>query len=349
MMKKIGIAAGALVAFLALAAGGLVVWAKSATAARLGQSFEAHTVDIAVPMPLTDADLEELRATLRAEQGEPEAAEGEGTDTEEADVLEGVDLDALALERARERGKHLVEARFVCVECHGRDFTGATMIDDPAMGTWSGPNLTGGEGSPVAGYTMADWDRIVRHGIKPDGTPAIMPSEDFVGMSDRELSDIVAYIQSFEPVDKEVPAPTFGPVGTMLVATGSLPLSAEHLPDHHAVHPENPPEAAVSVEFGAHLAQVCTGCHRRGLDGGPMPFGPPDWAPAANLTPHAQGLQGWTFEQFAQTMTTGTRPDGSELQVPMNQIVPYAQEMTEVEMEALWTYLQSVEAKPTGE
>ena len=68
------------------------------------------------------------------------------------------------------------------------------MIDDPAIGRVRGPNLRPARGIARASYTMADWDRIVRHGVKPDGKPAIMPSDDFFKMSDAELSDIVAYV-----------------------------------------------------------------------------------------------------------------------------------------------------------
>ena len=38
------------------------------------------------------------------------------------------------------------------------------------------------------------------------------------------------------------------------------------------------------------------------------------------------------------------RPDGTPLRVPMTLMGPYAQRMTDVEMEALWLYLQSVAA-----
>lgn len=270
---------------------------------------------------------------------------GVPADVESVDLLADVDLDALALERAQARGKHWVEARFACVECHGRDFTGGSMVEDGAMGTWLGPNLTGGEGSPVANYAMADWDHIVRHGIKADGTPAIMPSEDVVNMSDQELSDIVAHIKSFAPVAGTTPAPTFGPISTMLMATGKLPPSAEGIADPHSALP---PETGNTVEFGRHLSQVCTGCHRADLSGGPIAIGPPIWPPAANITPHQDGLEGWTYEQFVALMRDGERPDGSIVNAPMDLMMPHARAMTETELRALWTYAQSVDSKQLG-
>jgi mono/diheme cytochrome c family protein len=174
-----------------------------------------------------------------------------------------------------------------------------------------------------------------------------MPSEDFQRMSDEELSDIVAYIRSQPPVDNLVPPVSLGPLGKVLVATGQLPLSADRIPSHDAPHALLPPTAEASAEFGAHLAGICAGCHGEDLSGGPIPGAPPNWVPARNLTPHADGLAGWTYDQFTRAMREGVRPDGSPLQEPMTLITPYALNMTEVELQALWAYLQSVPAVPS--
>jgi cytochrome c553 len=293
-----------------------------------------------------------------ADAADEEAADEDAVDDSEADddesapkpsdPLEGVDLEKLARARALARGKHLVQARYACIECHGKDFSGGVMVDDPALGTLLGPNLTSGEGSVTVGFTPADWDRIVRHGVKKDGTPAAMPSEDFQSMSDQELSDIVTYILAQPPVDNVVPKVSLGPLGTVLMATGKLPLSADLIHDHHAKHASRPPQADASAEFGKHLAGICTGCHRPNFEGGPIAAGPPDWVPARNLSPHEQGLKGWSYEQFATAMREGKRPDGTDLKMPMSLMMPYAKKMTDTEIEALWAYLSSLPAVPTG-
>ncbi|MGD8861739.1 MAG: cytochrome c [Myxococcales bacterium] len=352
----------ALLVVVAMGLGGMFLWARSAVASKLAQRIEVHEVDFPVPFPLSEEELAALRAEAKA-QAAPEAeaeAEAEAAPDAEAeaepeaepeaapDPLAGVDLDAIAFERAIARGKHLVEARYACTECHGDNFGGGVMVDDPAMGQLLGPNITTGKGGKTADYTTADWDRIVRHGIKPDGSPAAMPAEDFQLMSDHELSDIVAYLRTVPPVDNEVPPVSLGPLGTVLMATGKLPISAEVIRDHMGDHPRHPPEARPDAEFGKHLAGVCTGCHRPSLQGGPIAAGPPDWAPARNLTPHADGLEGWTYEQFVAAMRQGVRPDGTQLKMPMSLMMPYARKMTDTELRALWAYLQSVPARPTG-
>lgn len=328
---------GALVVLVSLSGVASFAWAQSKAKARLSRTYETHRHDFPIPFPLSDAELAELRA-------EKAKALPPGADPA-TDALAGVDVNAVALERAQARGKHLVEARYACVECHGKDFGGATMIDDPAIGRVMGLNLTRGRGGVTAKYTASDWDRMVRHGVKPDGTPSPMPSVDYAAMSDQELSDVVAYIRSAPPVDREVPRPTFGPVGTVLMATGQIALTAESY-DHQQPHALRPPEAAVGPEFGKHLVGVCSGCHGAELAGGPIAASPPDWPPAANLTPHADGLAGWTYEDFARAMRQGQSKDGRALRQPMANMVTYAANITDTELQAMWAYLQTVPAKP---
>lgn len=214
------------------------------------------------------------------------------------------------------------------------------------IGRLLGPNITRGDGGRTAEYTTSDWDRIVRHGVLPDGRPAAMPAIDFLAMSDQELSDIVAWITSQPAIDNTVAGPSLGPLGKVLIAVGALPLSADEITDHEASHVVLPPATEVSEEFGAHLAGVCAGCHRATMAGGPIPGGDPSWPPAANLTSHADGLAEWTHEQFVALMRTGLLPDRTEVAVPMSAIVPYGQQMTDVELEALWLYLQSMPPLP---
>ncbi len=329
VVSGIGLAA-VLAGVLTVAAG--VGFVSGASDRALGQRFELHSVDFPVPFPLEEGELAELRA-----ERAPAAAEG-------ADPLAGLDLEALATERAVERGRHLVEARYGCGECHGADFGGGVMVDDPLLGRLLAPNLTTGQGSRTLAYTPADWDRMVRHGVKPDGTPSPMPSKDFVAMSDRELSDIVTYIRSLPPVDATVEPVSFGPLGRVLLATGQFELSATAHPDHAAEHARVPPAEAPDATFGRHIAQACTGCHRRDFTGGPIVGGDPSWPAAADLT----ALDGWTYEDFTTAMREGKRPDGTALKSPMSEVPKFAAKMSETELRAMWAYLQSLPGGPNG-
>lgn len=346
-MKKVLIGLGVVAGLAVATVGGGFVWGKSALNTKLAEVWDVHDHAVPVPWPLSEEEV----ATLRAEKlAELEAA---GTPTEDeagepVDVLADVDLAALGLERSIARGEHLVQTRYFCVECHGKDLSGGVMIDAPPMGSLLGRNLTTGKGSVTLEYTPADWDKIVRHGVKKDGTGAVMPSEDFVGMSDQELSDIISYIGTFAAVDNDVPPPTFGPVFTMLIATDQVKLSAATLAGE-ADHVALPPESAETVEFGGHLAKTCTGCHRADFSGGPILAGDPSWPPSSNLTTGEGGVGGdYTFESFDTMMRTGVKPNGEATLSPMDLIPPYAEHYTETEMKALWAFVQSLEAKPTG-
>ena len=321
-MKKVLKFVAALVVLVLLLAAGAYAWATVATNRKLAHTYTVHKIDFPIPFPLS---------------------------AEEAAAVPEGDRARVAAERAVERGRHLIQSRYACSECHGQNLGGGTMIDAPVMGRIFGPNLTTGRGSRTANYTAADWDRIVRHGVLPDGRPAVMPSEDFQLMSDQELSDIVAYARSLPPVDNVMPAPTFGPVGRMLIATGRLPITADRLAARAEPHPTSPPPTAATVEFGKHLAGACMGCHRENYAGGPIVAGDPSWPPARNLTRHQDGLATWNFDHFAKAMRQGVRPDGSAIKPPMTLIQPYAQKITDTEMQALWMFLQSLPPAPTNQ
>lgn len=318
-MKTLLKVVGILLLVLLVVAVGVYVWASMATSRAAARTFDTHVVDFPIPYPIDAAEA----ATLG---------------------LTGDALVAEARTRALARGEHLLSARYACRVCHGENFGGGVMVDDPMLGRFLGPNLTLGKGSRTATFTPRDWDRIVRHGVKSDGHPAVMPSEDFVNMSDQELSDIVTVIRAQPPVDNEVPPSSFGPIGKILGATGQLRFAADTLA-HHNAHLATPPAETASAEFGRHLAAVCTGCHGPDLSGGPIVGGDPAWPPARNLTPAATGLKGWTYEQFVTALVDAKRPDGTAVQAPMGTLVPpIAKNMREVERQALWTYLQSVPA-----
>src|SRR5690606_31752500 len=94
-----------------------------------------------------------------------------------------------------------------------------------------------------ATYTAIDWERAIRHGIRPDGRPLLfMPAHEFHPLDDADLSALVSYIVNLPPVASEPGARSVGPLGRMLVATGQIPnfVPAE-LIDHEALHPPAPP------------------------------------------------------------------------------------------------------------
>lgn len=336
--RRLGVALAAAVGVVGSIAGGVYFRSESL----VHRSMKLHEVDFPVPFPLSEAE----RAALMPPPPEPAPVdpaapalpEGEAAPPPPPPTLP--DFAAIARAQAIERGRHLVAARYACLECHGADLGGGKMVDDAMIGQLYGPNLTSGAGSRTQDYTVSDWDRTVRHGVRRDGRVTPMPSKDFFFMSDRELSDIIAYISSLPPVDREVPPITWGPLGRVLVATGAFEFSADVHPGHEATHIAEPPPEAPDATFGKHLAYACTGCHRLDFKGGPIAGGPPDWPAPPDFT--GGHFKDWTYAQFVAALREAKRPDGTPLKEPMISMGKIAKEMTDTELQALFAYFQTL-------
>lgn len=262
-------------------------------------------------------------------------------DAPATNIAASTDSEALA------RGKYLVTVVDGCTDCHGDNLAGAVFIDDPALGRISALNLTSGQNGVGRTFSDADFARVLRYGIKPDGTSVkVMPADDYTHLSDADLGAVIGYLRSLPPVDSALPENEFRPVGRVLLATGQLPIFVAARIDFTAPHPaEVKPDTTAA--YGQYLANIagCTGCHGAGLSGGPIPGAPPSFAPAANLTPSGQ-LKDWTEAQFIQTIRSGVDPSGH----PLNTEMPWKRlgGLSDDELKAVWAFVHSVPARPAG-
>lgn len=246
-----------------------------------------------------------------------------------------------------ERGNHLVNHISVCVDCHGTDLGGRIVVDDPALGIVVAPNLTTGQNGRGAELTDTDIMRVLRYAVKRDGTSVkVMPADDYTHLSDADLGAIIAYLRSLPPVDSDLPAIAFRPLGRILLALNQLDIIIVNRIDFTAAG-SPPMTEEVSAEYGHYLANIagCTGCHGPGLSGGPIPGAPPDWPQAMNLTP-AGKVGNWTEMDFINTIRTGVDPDGHVLLLEM----PWQSylHMTDDELKAIWLFVSSVPPKEAG-
>jgi mono/diheme cytochrome c family protein len=242
------------------------------------------------------------------------------------------------------RGRHLAEVRG-CTTCHGVDLGGATVIDNPAMGLISGPNLTSGEGSVTKSYQIVDWVRSLQHGVNPAGRPLVlMPSEEFAHFTLEDLGDVIAYVKSVPPVNRASVPIRVGPVARGLMVAGKFTFAADVI-DHSAAHVEAL-TPAVSIEYGRYVATSCVGCHNPNLSGGKIAAGPPDWPPAANLTlDEHSDLKNWSEADFVATIRTHKKPNGQELSTVMPEVFG---KLSDTELKAIFVYLRSLPPKATG-
>lgn len=247
---------------------------------------------------------------------------------------------------AVERGKHVAITRG-CTDCHASDLGGRVLMDEFPIGRLAAPNLTSGKGGLGARLDAAVIERAVRHGVGNDGRLLLfMPATDYSGLADADVADLIAYAKSVPAVDREVPAPAAGPLMRVLFLLGKAPLVYALKVDQHAPHAAAMAPAA-TVEFGRYVAQACTGCHNEHFSGGHVPGTPPKFPDARNITPDQQtGIGNWTAAQFRAAITTGKRPDGTNLD-PFMPWKAFAT-MTDTEIAALWAFLQTVPPVHSG-
>jgi mono/diheme cytochrome c family protein len=201
------------------------------------------------------------------------------------------------------RGRHLAGING-CVDCHGQNLGGRMFSEDAAFALVAASNLTPGRGGVGATYTDADWDRAVRHGVRPNGTSLfIMPAKGFHYLADEDMADLVAYLKRLPPVDNELPERAFGPVGRIL-AGGPLDLALEVDPTPTRA---TAPPAGPTAEYGAYLTQICGYCHGADLRGKQ-----PD-NPDAPFAPDLGAAGQWPFEVFEQVVRTGQLPGGRRM------------------------------------
>jgi cytochrome c553 len=129
-----------------------------------------------------------------------------------------------------------------------------------------------------------------------------------------------------------------------LQTAGQVKLYPAEEIDHARPHPARV-AVAPTAAYGAYLATMCTGCHGAQLSGGRIPGAPPDWKPAANITP--AGVGRYTEADFVRALREGVRPDGSHID-PSMPVERITRHMTDVELAAVWAYLRTVPARPYG-
>jgi cytochrome c553 len=134
---------------------------------------------------------------------------------------------------ARARGAHLTSTFAGCVDCHGPDFGGRVVVENPMIGRLVGSNLTTGRGGVLAAYSDAALDHAIRHGVAPDGRKLrFMPSHEFRGLADADVAAIIAFLRTRPPVDRVVPTTRIGPLARVLHLAGQFVLLPYDRIDH---------------------------------------------------------------------------------------------------------------------
>jgi mono/diheme cytochrome c family protein len=261
-----------------------------------------------------------------------------------------------------DRGKYLAFGLSHCAGCHVpmdkiKDVDNGLRIplsggweeSLPGLGTFHAPNLTPDPETGIGKLTDKQLARAIRYGVKPDGS-LLAPFMLFQEMSDDDLTAVISFLRSQQPVKHKVEPSELEFVGRALVTFGLLkPTGPKFTPPKSA-------ERDSTIAYGKYLANSignCRGCHIKmdnkgrqvGADfsgGGVFPpnaFSEGYGFVSPNLTPDKTTgvITEWSEQQFVDRFKGGRLYKDS----PM----PWGlfSHTDEVDLKALYKYFHSLE------
>jgi cytochrome c553 len=256
-----------------------------------------------------------------------------------------------------ERGTYLMNSIVACGNCHvqrgekgrplmDKGLSGGMVFDEQPFKAYA-PNITPDPETGIGKWTDAQLAKAIREGIRPDGSVIgpPMPILFYRGMADEDLKAILAYLRAQPPVKNAVPKSEY-----------RIKLPPSYGPEVKNV---SAPSRKDPVKYGEYLAGPlghCMDCHTPWVKGVPdmtevgaggNPFrGPWGVAVSRNLTPHEQGLKGWSDAEIARAIREGVRKDGTPLTPPM--AYGWYKNISEQDMKPLMAYLRALKPQPLG-
>ena len=252
------------------------------------------------------------------------------------------------------RGDYLVNGIMTCGNCHtpkgptgdimDRAFSGGISWDEPPF-TVTAPNITPDPDTGIGKWSDADIKKVLRTGIRPNGTPVamVMPTDFYEIITERDIDAIVAYLRTLKPIKNKVPDPIY-----------KMPQV------HHAFPGTEKPftEAMMSDKLmkGFYLASIahCMECHtpmgprgrefatKLGTGGFEFP-GPWGKSVSRNITQSkTKGIGSWTDDEIKRAITQGISKDGSKLKPPMG--FHYYSTVSADDLDAVVAWLRTVPA-----
>jgi len=266
-----------------------------------------------------------------------------------------------------ERGRYLANNVAICIDCHSkrdwRYYAGPVVPGTEGMG---GNAFTKKMEIPGSLYSqnitpagIGDWTdgeliRAITTGVSNDGTALypLMPYPSYKIMAKEDVHAIVAYLRSLKPIENtDIPERKLKFPHNLKIRL--LPSEAE---------PQPRPDSSDTLAYGKYLAIIadCAGCHTPTENGFPIDgmymagggrFEFPSGAVVRteNITPDKEtGIGTWTREDFIQRFKMYAGSNMHRVKVPeggMNTIMPWIMYagMTEQDLGAIYTYLQSVQ------
>ncbi len=258
------------------------------------------------------------------------------------------------------RGEYLVYGPMHCGECHTDSAGYAATIRGARVPLSGGfrfhlpfgdvysKNITNDPTNGVGRYTDGEIARVIRHGVKPDGK-TLIPFMNFQGMSDEDLTAVISYLRTTEPMEKAVPENEWNFFGKFVLTFILKPKGPTGTP----VRSITPDTTAAYGEYLANNIANCRSCHtpldmRTGKEIG-EPFSGGNKMESAtleqnrfvysqNLTPDAETgkIYGWSQADFIKRFREGKLIPESPM--PWGPFMHF----TDNDLKALYNYLQTL-------
>ncbi|MES2624098.1 MAG: cytochrome c [Pseudomonadota bacterium] len=237
-----------------------------------------------------------------------------------------------------ERGAYLYQAGG-CGGCHELEGaegpSGGYEIESPFGGTFHVPNITPDVETGIGGWSGKDFLLAIKHGRKPSGGfywPAF-PFRSYKDMSDQEVLDVAAYLQSIpaisnQVVEHDLPAWQFS---WMMAGWNIMAGFLEGTPP--AITSDDP-----QIQRGAYLARAlghCGECHTPRNVFGMMQLGN-EYAGADMIAPEItpSKLSSWSQEDFVGLLQLGMTANFDFVGGEMEDVVKHTSQLTEEDQAA---------------
>ncbi len=254
-------------------------------------------------------------------------------------------------------GEYLTRAAD-CVACHtaegGQPYTGGRAFKTP-FGVLYSPNITPDKDTGIGNYTDDEWVGALQRGVGHGGKHLypVMPYNSYTLMTRADALSIKQYLFSLPAVHATAPenALRFPFNQRWTLWFWNQVNNPAHRYETDITKPPAWNRGAYLVNAVAHCGQ----CHTprnwmQGLSGhslaGAVQVG---WL-AYNITSDREhGVGGWSDDDLAQYLSSGTAPHHGPASGPMAEAVTNSLRfLTQEDVRAMVTYLRTVDAQPDG-
>jgi mono/diheme cytochrome c family protein len=274
-------------------------------------------------------------------------------------VVVWTDFNVIDYDGDAERGAYVLRLAG-CATCHtapkgGKFLAGGRELKSP-FGSFFPPNITPDPETGIGNWSDEDFVRALREGKSPEGKPyyPAFPYTSYTRMTDRDMLDLKAYLDTVEPVRKPVrDHDLYFPfsVRSGMSVWRSLFFELDTVPT-------DPAQSDV-WNRGAYIVNGpghCGECHTprnllgamqrdRAFSGNPNG---PEGDPVPNITGHSKkGIKDWSLDDVVSFLQIGLKPDGDFAGGAMTSVIEDATgKLTEADVTAIATYLKSLPAIP---